>query len=129
VGVAEPLGQAGSAISMYVSLPAGGTGKLTIDPDRVELFINYMEQALAKLKEAEVLGQQLMDVDPPGDDPFSPTAVEAIKRTAGKGPGGHLYANRRAQDAFQAIIDNTRASLAAYREQEARAAETFRGDT
>lgn len=129
VGAEQPLGQAGSGISMYISYPGGDAGKLTIDPDRVEVFVRYMEQARNKLADIEEQGRRLLDVEPPGDDPFSPQAVEAIKRTAGEEPGGHLYANRRAQRVFQAVIDNTKASLAAYREQEARGTETFRSNT
>jgi hypothetical protein len=124
VGAEQP----GSAISAYINSPSGAPGKLTIDPDRVEVFLAYMEQALAKIKDAEHKGSRLMYADPPGDDPFSPSAVQAIRRTAGEEPGGHLYANLRAQQTFRAIIDNTRASLAAYREHEARGADTFRGD-
>lgn len=114
---------------MHVSYPGGNAGKLTIDPDRAEVFINLMEQARNKLREVERMGRRLVEVEPPGDDPFSPSAVEAIKRTAGEEPGGHLYANRRAQQVFQAIVDNARASLAAYREQETRGAARFRGDS
>jgi hypothetical protein len=127
VGAEQPLGQAGSAISMYVSYPGGSTGKLTIDPDRVDAFIGHMEQALEKLRDIYRQGYALMDVVPPGDDPFSPKAVSDIQRTAGGKPGGHLHANQRAQEVFQAIIDNTRASLAAYRENEARGARRFGG--
>jgi hypothetical protein len=129
VGAAQPLGQAGGAISMYIGLPSGGAGTLTIDPDRVDAFVRYMEQALLKLRDAYNGGRRLIDVEPPGHDPFSPRAVDDIRRTAGEEPGGHLYANLRAQEVYQAIIDNARASLAAYRESEARGADRFRGDS
>jgi hypothetical protein len=111
---------------MYISYPTGGTGKLTIDPDQVEVFAGYMEQALVKLRDVYRQSYVLMDVVPPGDDPFSPTAVDDIQRAAGEQVGGHLYANARAQEAYQAIISNLRASLAAYREGEAQGTERFR---
>lgn len=111
---------------MYISDPTGAPGKLTIDPDHVETFIRYMEQALVKLVDVYRQSYVLMDVVPPGDDPFSPTAVDDIQRTAGEQMGGHLYANARAQETYQAIISNLRASLAAYRENEAQGAERFR---
>jgi hypothetical protein len=129
VGQEEPLGRAGSGISMYVGYPGGGTGNLTIDPDRVEVFVRYLKQARNKLKEIYDQGQGIIHViDAPGDDPFSPEAVSDIVRTAGGDPGGHLYANQRAQEVFQAIIDNAQASLVAYREQEARGTRRFQGD-
>lgn len=113
---------------MYIRTPDGGTGKLTIDPDRVEVFAGHVEQALAKLREAYIKGQDLVYVNRPGEDPFSPQAVRDIEQTAGEKPGGHLYANRRAQDVFQAIVDNARASLAAYHENEVRGTQRFQGN-
>jgi hypothetical protein len=127
VGQNEALGQAGSGISMYISYPAGGTGKLTIDPDHVEVFIRYLDQALDKLRDIYRDSHRLTDVERPGDDPFSAMAVFDIQRTAGGEPGGHLHANSRAQQAFQAIIDNAKASLEAYRESEARGSQRFQG--
>lgn len=127
VGQNEPLGQAGTGISMYISYPTGGTGQLTIDPDHVEVFISYLAQAKAQLAEIYRQGRRLEYVDPPGEDPFSPTAVDDIQRTAGDQPGGHLYANQRAQRAYEAIIENLTASLATYRESEARGTERFQG--
>jgi hypothetical protein len=129
VGAEQPLGQVGSAISAYITAPSGTTGKLTVDPDGVEVLIEHLKRALEKIKEAGMVGKRLMQVEPPGDDPFSPIAVADIKRTAGDQPGGHLYANFKAQQAYQAIIDNLTASLAVYREQEARGIERFRGST
>ena len=129
VGQNEALGQAGSGISMYISYPGGGTGKLTIDPDRVDVFVRYLKQARDKLQDIDRRGQAIIDVvEAPGDDPFSPRAVDDIVRTAGETAGGHAYANRRAQEVFQAIIDKAQASLAAYRAQEVRGTDRFRGD-
>lgn len=113
---------------MYVSLPQGGGGKLRIDPDGVETLITCLEQARDKLQKIYDRGMELTKVKPPGDDPFSPIAVEDIKRTAGDQPGGHLYANQRAQDVFQAIVDNLRASLAAYQATESGDAQNFKDD-
>jgi hypothetical protein len=113
---------------MYVSLPQGGGGKLSVDPNGVETLIKYLEQAQTKLRGIYERGRDLTKVEPPGDDPFSPIAVADIKRTAGEEPGGHLYANQRAQDVFHAIIDNLGASLAAYRATEGRNAQNFKGD-
>ncbi len=121
-------GPAGSGIGLYVSLPEGGGGQLTVDPSGVETLINYLEQALIKLQDIEIDAQWLVDVEPPGDDPFSPIAVADIRRTAGGEPGGHSYANRKAQQVFLSIIDNLKASLAAYREAESGNVERFRGN-
>jgi hypothetical protein len=114
---------------MYISYPDGAPGKLTIDPDQVDVFVRYLEQARDKLHDIYDHGQAILQVvDAPGDDPFSPKAVDDIVRIAGGDPGGHAHANRQAQHAFQAIIDNLRASLAAYRENEARSSGRFPGD-
>jgi hypothetical protein len=129
VGQNEPLGQAGSGISMYISYPDGGTGKLTIDPDHVDVFVRYLEQAREKLRDIYRDGQGIVDVvEAPGEDPFSPMAVSDIVRTAGGEPGGLLRSNLRAQEVFHAIIDNLRTSLAAYRENEALGTRRFQVD-
>ena len=129
MGAEQPLGQAGSAISAYLTTPSGTTGKLTVDPDGVEALIDHLENALEKIRQAGRRGRRLVQVEPPGDDPFSPIAVADIKRTAGDQPGGHLYANTKAQQVFETIVNNLRASLEAYRAQEARGDERFRGGT
>jgi hypothetical protein len=124
---AEAGGPAGSGLGFYISLPQGGGGHLTVDPSGVETLINYLEQARDKLRRIYVDARRLTQLEPPGDDPFSPIAVADIKRAAGEDPGGHLYANAKAQEVFQAFIDNLRASLVAYRESEAGNAARFRG--
>jgi hypothetical protein len=114
---------------MYISYPTGGTGKLTIDPDHVEAFVRYLEQAREKLRDIDDHGNEILQVvDAPGDDPFSPKAVDDILRVVGGESGSHAHANRKAQQVFQTMVDNLRASLTAYREQEARGTNRFPGN-
>jgi hypothetical protein len=125
----EPAGPIGSAIELDIALPRGGDGHLTLDPAGVQTLINHLDQAIVKLEDIFKHGRELMRLEPPGDDPFSPIAVADILHTAGDDEGGHLWANARAQHVFQATIDNLRASLAAYRESESGNADKFRGGT
>jgi hypothetical protein len=115
-------GAVGSAINLPVSLP-GMSGTLTVEPGGVEVLINSLEDALGLLRYVKDVEHELLDVEPPGNDPFSPMASGDIKQTA----EDFVAMHDTTRGVLLAMIANLRESLSTYRSVEAGNVEKFPG--
>ncbi|SHF28304.1 hypothetical protein [Streptoalloteichus hindustanus] len=96
-----------------------GVPKLVVAPENVEGVIRGLEEVLDRLDEINEHAQALTAIEAPGSgDPHTAFAIREISRLASDEDGCHGQANRAYRQAIQNVIENLRASLAAYRQAE-----------
>lgn len=105
--------------------PAGEGGSdvgFEVDREQIPEVIKDLQQALESLMKARERAQRCRNITPPGGDPRSAEAVEAM------GPklvNNYMDANQRDTQNTQAMIENLQAALRQYDTQEDEAARSF----
>lgn len=87
---------------------------MAVDLDQAPKLIAGLRDAIEKLQFAYRESEVLRSAQPPGKDPYSGGATEAIRTSAGTEMGGYGWANVEARKALTTTIENIEKSMASY---------------
>jgi hypothetical protein len=121
---AGPAG-AGAGAAIGAGLGASSTA-MQVDLDEAPKLIAGLEAAIEKLQKAYEESETLRLSQPPGQDPYSDNANEAIKKSAGDQPGGYGWANSEARKALAKTIENIKKSIAEYSQTDSAAGDSMK---
>jgi hypothetical protein len=99
-----------------------------VDLSQAQKLINGLADARDRLQELYDQTWNFAITGPPGKDPYSESAAQTIKQTAGGDPGGYGWASSKAIEALNHTIQSIQASLETYQNQEQATADAFKGE-
>ncbi len=102
--------------------------RFSVDPEQAQKLIEGLTEARDRLQELLNDSYQLTNISSPGKDPYSGFATLAIQRAGGTEPGGYGWANKEAYKALDNTINNIKASLENYKNQDQATADAFQGE-
>jgi hypothetical protein len=113
--IAPSAGNVGSPPSGDVPMgPGPGGNAMEVDLDEAPKLIAGLKTAIEKLQTAYEESTILRTAQPPGKDPYSGGAAQAIQMSASDDMGGYGWANKEAQKALLKTIENIEKSVASY---------------
>jgi hypothetical protein len=107
--------RAGAAAGAAAGAGAGGVAKFSVDPDQAQKMIVGLKQAIEKLRDLRIKGDELTQSGAPGPDPYSGWATLQMREKAGTEAGGYMWANDEAVKALEQTVKNIEKALAEYR--------------
>jgi hypothetical protein len=116
---------AGAGAAIGAGLGTSSTA-MQVDLDEAPKLIAGLKSAIEKLQEAYRESEALRVTPPPGKDPYSSNATDAIKQSSGNDAGGYGWANLEAQKALQKTIENIEKSIADYSETDSSARDSLK---